>query len=278
MNRIGINLWNWTPEFNNEHIGLIDRAAGIGFTAVEIGMVNTRFDFKAVREKIEEYGLELSLCGAFVKGRDISNFDADIRKNTKTYMTDCFKAAEKMGSRLFVGPVYAGGGKAHALSPEDRKREWELAVEGLKEMADVASQCGVTIGLEPIQRYRTSVVNTVDQALRMIAEIDKPNVGLHFDTYQANIEEASVCDALEKACKAGKLVHFHSCENNRGAPGMGHLPWKDLVALLKKYGYGGHITMETFVIGGMDSGWVLLAPTQDALAESGFAYLKKILE
>lgn len=276
MNRFGINTWNWVKAFNNEHIGLIDKIADMGFSAVEIGMLDTEFDFKEVRRRIESNTLELTLCGAFIKGRDISSFDENIRQNARKYMIDCFKAAEKMGSRLFAGPVYAGGGKAHRLNEDDRKKEWELAVTGLKEMADIAAQCGVTIGLEPIQRYRTSVVNTVDQALLMLADIDKPNVGILFDTYQANIEEANIPEALERVCKAEKLVHFHSCENNRGAPGMGHIPWADIASVLNKYDYRGHITMETFVAGALDSGWTDLAPTQDNLAHRGLAYLKKV--
>lgn len=112
-------------------------------------------------------------------------------------------------------PVYAGGAKAHNLNIDDRKREWELAVNGLKEMADIARECGVVIGVEPVNRYRTSVVNTVEQALQMVADIDKANIQILFDTYQANIEESNVCTALEIVLKAGKLAHFHACENNK---------------------------------------------------------------
>lgn len=278
MNRFGINLWNWTAVYGDEHIGLIDKAAGIGFGAVEIGMSQTGFNYSKVKERVEANVLELTLCAAMVKGRDISNFDEGIRNSTKQYMTECFKAAEKMGSRLFAGPVFAGGGKAHNLSPDDRKREWHLAVVGLKEMADVALECGVVIGVEPLNRYRTSVVNTVDQALEMVSDIDNPNVQILFDTYQANIEESNVCTALEKVLEAGKLAHFHACENNRGVPGMGHLPWDELIILLKKYGYKGHLTMETFVTGALDAGWYPLAQSQDELASVGLKNLQELFK
>ncbi len=274
MVRFGINLWNWTPVFSDEHMDLIDRAAKIGFGAVEIGMNQTGFNYKEVKSHIDANGLELTLCAALTKGRDISNFDEEIRKNAKRYMIDCFKAGGKMGAKLFVGPVFAGGGKAHDLSLDDSKREWHLAVLGIREMADEASNFGITIGLEPINRYRTSVVNTAEQALRMIYDIDKPNVGILFDTYQANIEESSISSALESVLKANKLVHFHACENHRGAPGTGHIPWKDLISILKKYKYQGHLTMETFAKGGLDAGWYPLAKTQDELARIGLENLQ----
>lgn len=278
MNIFGINLWNWVPVFNDEHISLIDRAANIGFGAVEIGMNQTDFNYAAVRERVEANNLELTLCAALIKGRDISSFDENIRVNTKKYMIDCLKAAERMNAGLFVGPLYAGGGKAHILSEDDRKREWELAVYGLREIADIAMDCGVTLAIEPINRYRTSVVNTVDQALEMLSHIDKPNVKILFDTYQANIEESNIPAALEKVLKANKLAHFHACENHRGAPGMGHIPWNHIVPLLKEYNYEGHVTMETFITGALDGGWRPLEATQDKLAETGLRNLKKLFK
>ena len=276
MNRFGINLWNWVPVFADEHLNLIDRAAEIGFGAVEIGMNQINFNYAAVRERIEANNLELTLCAALTKGRDISNFDERIRNNTKKYLRECLYAAEQMKARLLVGPLFAGGGKAHHLSADDRQREWELAVCGLREIADVAADCGVVLGLEPINRYRTSVVNTVEQAQQMLYDIGKPNIKILFDTYQANIEEADLCVALETILKANQLVHFHACENHRGAPGMGHIPWHKLIPLLKKYKYEGHVTMETFVEGALDGAWYNFGVTQDELAEIGLRNLRKL--
>lgn len=257
---------------------MLEKASRIGFDAVEIGMNNTNFDCTTVKNKVNELHMELTLCGAFTKGRDISSFDPDVRENTKKYFIDCLKTAERLGAKVFAGPVYAGGGKAHLLSSDDKKREWCLAVDGLREMALVAKECGVTIGLEPINRYKTSVVNTGEQALNMIKDIGCTNIGILFDTYQANIEEDSVCEALELVCKADRLVHFHACGTNRGVPGTGHLPWNDIADILKRYGYKGHITMESFVTGGMDGAWRELEPSQDILAQKGFLFLKQLLD
>lgn len=255
---------------------LFEKVAGMGFDACEIGMVNPKFDYRSVRKAVNEYHLELTLCGAFIKGRDISNSDPQVRKDTKKYFVDCFKAAEAMGASIFCGPVYSGGGKAHLLSPEDRKREWMLAVEGLREMAAIANDYGVTIAVEPINRYRTSVVNTVEQALNLISDIGSPNFGILFDTYQAGIEEADVLAALREVCVAGKLIHFHACGNNRGAPGNGHLPWRGFAEILKQFNYTGCITIESFIPGGMDGAWRPLESSPDRLAEKGIQNLKAI--
>ncbi len=275
MNPIGINLWNWTAAFDESKTSYIEKAAALGFTAVEIGMEKSIFDSAAVKKVIDNHHLQVTLCAALGKGRDISNFDETVRKETKKYMLECFQTGEKIGANLFVGPVFAGGGKTHLLNPEDKKKEWNLAVTGLQEMADIAANYGMNIGIEPINRYRTSVVNTVDQVLQMIEDIGKHNVGILFDTYQANIEERDIAQALIKVCKSEHLIHFHASDSNRGAPGMGHVPFEKLLGILKDYKYSGHITMETFANGVYDCGWNIL-DEPDIVAKKGIEALRKL--
>lgn len=276
MNKIGINLWNWTGDFDDSKIEYIHRAANFGYRAIEIGLENTEFDPLPVKKVIEENNLEVTICAALTKGRDISSFDEDIRNNTKEYMRNCFVLGEKLGAKKFVGPVYAGGGKAHLLSSEDKAKEWYLAVEGLREMADIASEHGISIAIEPLNRYRTSVVNTIEQAIQMVNDIDKDNVGILYDTYQANIEEVNIYEALKRACESGKLFHVQLSDSNRGAPGMGHIDYNPIFLLLKEYGYSGHITVETFTNGVFDSGWTIL-DTPDNVAKIGMETIKNYL-
>ena len=136
----------------------------------------------------------------------------------------------------------------------------------------------MTLALEPLCRYRTSVVNTVDQALRMIDDIGSPNVGLHYDTFHACLEEADLLSSLSRALQAGKVLHFHACANNRGAPGQGLVPWNDVLRLLQEEHYRGHITMETFAPGGLDASWVHVHPEPDEVARSGLAFLRSFFE
>lgn len=275
MNRIGINLWNWVVSLDEGCLPLVEHVAELGFTAVELPMsVPTLSNCDEFRRTIQRLGLEVSLCACMTAGRDISNFDPEVKKATEGYLRGCIDTAAALGAEVLAGPLYAGGGKRHLLAEADRKAEWELAVQGLASLADYAAQRGVKLALEPINRYRTSVVNTTPQVLAMVADIGRDNVGVHFDTYQSCIEDNNVCSALEQVLKAGKLFHFHACANHRGAPGTGHLPWLNLLKLLKDYDYQGHVTMETFCPGSLDAGWVPLAESQDALALTGLRFLQ----
>ena len=274
MNPIGINLWNWHSGLCPQCRELPQRIARMGFTAIELPMSVAEPEEELIAQ-IRDSGLRVSMCAALGPGRDLSNFDPAIRASTMDYLTACLKTGQKLGADVLCGPLYAGGGKRHWLSQDDQKRELDLAVESLQELARRAADFGVPLSVEPINRYRTSVCNTVDQVLDLLEAVDAPNVGLHYDTYQACIEEKDMLQALEKVLQAKKLNHFHACANNRGAPGQGILPWEKILDLLRQYGYTGHITMETFVLGGLDSSWVQVHEEPDALALAGLTYLKQ---
>ena len=273
MNAIGINLWNWCKGMGEDCIGLPEKAVNMGFSAVELPMTEPVIP-ERLKEEIRQTGLEVSLCAALGSGRDLSNFDETVRKHTMAYLTECLKTGEAIGASVFCGPLYTGGGKRHWLSLDEQRREWELAVNGVKELSRRAGECGIKLALEPLNRYRTSVANTCEQVLQMIKDIDEENVGLHYDTYHACLEEKDLLLSLKTALQSGKMMHFHACANNRGAPGQGIIPWDQVMDLLVQYGYDGHITMETFALGGLDSSWIQVHEEPDELAVKGLNYLK----
>lgn len=277
MNPLGINLWNYVNVIDENSLGLPTHVKKLGFTAVEIPMTTDILEPRFI-EEILDTELEVSLCAAMFQGRDISNFDASVRASTLEYLTNCIKTANKLSAKIFAGPIYAGGGKRHFLNEDDKKREWEYAVSGLRILAKRAEDMGVDLALEPINRYRTSVVNTVEQALRMVGEIGCDNVGIHYDTYQAGIEEMSIIESMRMALESGKMFHFHACANNRMAPSQGFFPWEDIFKLLGDFEYDRHITMETFIHGGLDSGYVMPKESSDELALIGLNYMKKAIE
>ena len=169
MNKLGINLWNWAPGLSDACCGLPTKAAEMGFTALELPMTQPAVS-PTLRDEVCGSGLEVSLCAAMGAGRDLSSFDADVRAATMQYLTDCLQTGAALGAVVLAGPLYAGGGKRHTLPPAEAAREWELAVTGLQELARRAKECGIRLALEPLNRYRTSVINTVEQLLPLLGD------------------------------------------------------------------------------------------------------------
>jgi D-psicose/D-tagatose/L-ribulose 3-epimerase len=112
-------------------------------------------------------------------------------------------------------------------------------------VGEVARDRGVKFCLEILNRFEGYLINTVEQGLRMLEEVDQPSVKLHLDTFHMNIEEPNLGDAIRKAGQA--LGHFHASENNRRRPGVGHIPWVDIRRALDDIDYDGWIVMESFV-------------------------------
>ena len=276
MNPLGINLWNWTNTLGPDAPGLIRRAARMGFTAVELPMTPPEpAGLEAIRAALEETGLAVTLCAGSAPDRSLASDDPALRKNAFDYFSACLRTARALGAAVFCGPMYGGAASLHWLSPEEAAAEWDRAVAGLRALAPLAEDAGCVLALEPLHRYRTSMVNTAAQALRMAQEVNHPAVGVHFDTFHANVEERDVVGAVRTVLEAGKLYHFHACGNDRGAPGTGHLPWGELFTTLRRGGYTGHVTMETFRPGGLDAGWHPVEDDPDEVARMGIACLRK---
>ena len=111
-------------------------------------------------------------------------------------------------------------------------------------MARYAEDKGVTLALEPLNRFETSFINLTEQALELMRMIDSPRVKLMMDTFHANIEEKSLGKAIEAAGQ--NLVHVHANENDRGTPGTGHVAWNEIAAALKKVKFDGALVIESF--------------------------------
>jgi D-psicose/D-tagatose/L-ribulose 3-epimerase len=105
-------------------------------------------------------------------------------------------------------------------------------------------------------------------------------VRLMIDTFHANIEEKSLGKAIEAG--GSYLVHVHANENDRGIPGSGHVPWKEIAKALKSINYSGALVIESFTttvkeIARAAAIWRPVASSQDELARQGLAFLKKLM-
>lgn len=273
MNPLGINLWNWIERFNNDAVALFPKVKALGYDIVEFGLDDLDFDPVLVRKAADDCGLSITLCAVLRQGRDISNADAAVRMATKRYFADCLEFAGRMGAKCLGGAVYSGGGRARPLHAEQRKAEWDLAVTGLRSLARAACDNGVTICIEPLNRYKTDMVNTAAQARLMAEDIGESCFKVLFDTYQAGIEEKNISAAI--AATGTCLGHFHASENDRGCPGTGQTDWAGAFDALEAVGYCGPIVVESFCVSPRDNVWRPTEPTQDILAEKAIAFLKR---
>ncbi|MEX2462078.1 MAG: sugar phosphate isomerase/epimerase [Paenibacillaceae bacterium] len=281
--KIGVNTWVWVSPFRSETFNLLYKIKEMGFDLVEIPVDDPELiDLPKLKQILNDTGLSVTLCGAFGPQRDISDEDENLRKIGKDYIIQCVQMAEYLGSNIFAGPVYSAVGKTRMVSQEQKKREREWCVKNLREISVIAADCGVTIGVEPLNRFETDMINLVDQAVELIKEVGSPVYKIHLDTFHSNIEEKNIPDTIRKLGN-GMLCHLHACENDRGTPGTGHIDWSGIRDALKEIDYNGAAVIESFTpaakeIAKAASIWRPLAESQDILAAEGAVFLKNLFK
>jgi D-psicose/D-tagatose/L-ribulose 3-epimerase len=278
--QFGASTFIWVSPFSNKTLGLVKKVREMGFDIIEICIEDpATIDVSRINEVLKGNDLKATICGAFGPYRDASSDDRNIRANAVKYLESCINAARELGAPFVAGPMYSAVGKTRLLSPDERAKQWSLAVETLKPVADYAGQRGVQLAIEPLNRFETDFINTVEQGLDLVGRIGTSNVGLLVDTFHMNIEEKDIPAAIRKA--GSKVFHFHSCENDRGTPGTGHVEWKEVASALREINYQGPLVIEAFTteiteIARAVSLWRPLAPSQDSLAQEGLRFLQKI--
>lgn len=277
--KFGASTFIWVSPFSNQTLNLIDKVKNIGFDYLEICIEDPEtIDVASIRNHLNKVGLQALVCGAFGPNRDISSDDAAVREQGVAYIKTCIDIAAELGSPLVSGPMYSATGKTRLLSPEDKQKQWDLAAENMKIVADYAAEKGIKLAVEPLNRFETDFLNTVQQGLDFFDLVDRENVGFLLDTFHMNLEEKDIAAAIKLA--GNKIFNFHSCENDRGTPGTGHIPWNEVFQALKEINYDGPVVIESFTteikeIARAVSQWRPLAASQDSLGEEGLQFLKK---
>jgi D-psicose/D-tagatose/L-ribulose 3-epimerase len=274
--KFGVNLLIWTANFTQQHFPLLPEIKAQGFDGVELPLFSPAgYPAADVRRALESHALECTACVIIPQGMSIFDEDAAVRRKALQHLEDTAKVLAEMGGKVAAGPLYSPVG----WLPGRRRTadEWKRAIESYQQLIPVLEDCDVTFAIEPLNRFETFFLNTAADGAALCDAVNHPRIGLLIDTFHSNIEEKNVADAYRIAGR--HLRHVHTCENDRGTPGSGHVPWADVFAALKETGYDGWLTIESFgfnlpEISGAAAIWRDLAVTPDAIAYDGLRFLK----
>ena len=256
MNKLGIFMNFWEKNWDADHKKYIRKAADIGFDVLEFQaqpLLEMSDDhIRDLRREADACGIELTYSLGLDRNYDVSSLDESVRVGGVKYLQNIIRKMEVGGGTLLSGVSYAGWGVPEGLI-NDKSPYWNQSVKSMKEIIKVAEECGVTYCVEAVNRFETALINTAKEALAYVAEIDSKNIGVLLDTYHMNIEEDNIGDAI-RLVGADKLKSFHTGENNRRAPGRGHLDWDEIFGALADIGYKGRIVSEPFIMQGGEVG------------------------
>jgi D-psicose/D-tagatose/L-ribulose 3-epimerase len=280
--RFGINTFLFTSPFTNDSTKLFRQFKKWGFYTVEIPIEDpAHIDPAHVKKELDKHGLVCgSICACMGPDRDLRGTPEN-QQTSLNYLRAVLDQMVALDCPSLIGPVYSSVGRADAVPAAEYKKQWQTVVRHLKTLSKYAQQRGRQICLEPLNRFETDFINTCDQGLKMIRDVDSPALKLHLDTFHMNIEEKHQGDAIHKA---GKLLgHFHACGSDRGTPGNDHIDWPSIVKALKAVGYKKDVVIESFttdvkVIARAAAIWRRMEPTTDEIAVKGVKFLKRVFK
>ncbi len=279
--QLGISTWVWTsPASDNVLEELMPLIASMGYDVIELPLENAgQFDLNKAKALADDNDLAISVCAVIGGGRDLLLDDE--RPAGEAYLRAAIDAAEALDSPVVAGPFYSAVGRCWQQTADEREKALDSLAGTLRGLGNYAADRGVSLAVEPLNRFETSFINTTAQALDLIARVDHDAVGLGLDLFQLGIEEKQPGDAIRAA--GAHLKHFQVAENDRGTPGTGHLPWDDVAKALRDINYQGRVVIETFsdrveAIARAAAIWRPLAPSSELLAREGIAFLRSILK
>ncbi|MBD3229076.1 MAG: TIM barrel protein [Candidatus Lokiarchaeota archaeon] len=238
---------NWI--FLNEQLEKgFRRLHEIGYKYMELVGEPNNYVLETLKEFCEYYELEIyGLLGNFqwpTYQRDIVNPNVNFRTKAIEYIKSCLEFGNQLGNcKIFTMPA-APRWKLNPLM--DMEDEWEHAVESLRKIGKFAEDLDMMVAIEPLNRYETYLIRTAQQAMKLIKDVNIPEViKVSLNTFHANIEEKNIAQAIRKV--GDKLINLHLSDSNRGVIGKGNIDWKSIMRAIKETNYDYYIAVEPYI-------------------------------
>jgi len=249
--------------FKGDLEGNLRRIAALGYAGVELAIRDPKLvSGKELRLLTHTCGLAVSAIGTGQawgeEGLSFTDPDPGIRRAAIERIKSHVPLAAQLGAVIIVGLV-----RGVVKPGVEATQAMDWLEEALGECCAEARPQGVRLAVEPINRYETTLINSVEQGLALIQRVGADNLGLLLDTFHMNIEEPDILASI-RAC-GERIYHFHVADSNRWYPGAGHLDFKAILAALQGAGYQGWV-----------SGEFLPLPDAETAAREGIAYLRQI--
>lgn len=279
--KFGVDSFIWSEVFKEEDLWIIPRAEELGFEVIDIAVAHPEtFPTQAVKDALAKTSLAVVTTTTLGADTNLISPDPAIRAAGVRSLKTLVDINKELGSPLMGGVDYAGWGCLTGKPKTDD--EWNWSVEAMREVASYAKETypGFKICVEPCNRFETHFINTAAEGIAYCKAVGTGNMGVHLDCFHMIREETSYSGAV-KECGKEYLGYVHVCENTRGIPGTGLVPFAEFFQALEDIDYDGYCTIESFdpnfvELNGQCAIWRKFADTGEDLAIQGLANLQRI--
>jgi D-psicose/D-tagatose/L-ribulose 3-epimerase len=279
--KFGIHSLLFSETFTDRELPLLDKAKEMGFDAMDIVPFDfEKFPAKRVRQRANELGLEIITEIGMPEYANTISPDPAIRAAGVELAKRLVDLSNEAGAHVFGGVNYCSWG--YLTGRMRSEEEWKWGVENFRKIAEYSLREApdLTLAIEVINRFESHFINIAADAVRFIGEVGLPNVKVHLDSFHMIREEDDFAAAIQET--GNLLGYVHACENQRGIPGRGQVPWPAFFAALAEVNYQGCVTIESFDpsferIAKLCCIWRKLADSPEQLATEGLRFLKTLL-
>jgi sugar phosphate isomerase/epimerase len=220
----------------------LTKIAAWGYSGVELAIRDPSLvDADQLASLVTEKGLKIPAIGtgqAFgEEGLSFTSVDLATRKSAVKRIVSHIEFARRFDALVIIGLI-------RGVTPPGQLKQQSMRwlKECLRECTDAAAAHQVRLALEPLNRYETDLVHTIQEGLVLLRQVGSNHLGLLLDTFHMNIEEPLIEDSIKRA--AEHIFHFHVADSNRWYPGGGHLDFTSILDALRSTGYTGWISGE----------------------------------
>ena len=253
----------------------IARVARCGYDGVELVGEPATMDVPAIKEALRKNQVAASsIVSIYTPERDIVSSDAGIRRNAIEYVKGNVRLGAELGATIVTFTPTA----CMKIRPEaSLEQEWAWAVDAGRVLAEFAHDHGLTIAVEPWNRYETYLITRTEQSIAFVDEVGRPGIGVMADTFHMAIEERDIAASIRAA--GARLAHVHLADSNRAAPGYGHTDFVPIVQAIADVGYRGWVSYELLPAAG--DVWGVLSGTgaeefRDEYTQASISHTKAI--
>jgi D-psicose/D-tagatose/L-ribulose 3-epimerase len=275
--KVGMNLLLWTGSADESHLPLLEKIKAWGFDGVEFPMFSADSSpWAKLAAKCDELGLERTAVTVLPAGCNLIGEAAGERAAAVAHLKACIDSCVVLGAQTLLGPLYSPVGRLVGRGPVPE--EFDRAVAGFKEVGAYATEKGVDLSIEPLNRFETYFLNTQADAAKLVKAIGVKSVGEMYDTFHANIEEKGLAEAVKAGGEC--INHVHISANDRATPGDDHIDYDSSFKALKEIGYDGWLVIEAFGswipdLAGATCIWRTMAPSEEYLATNGLKMIRQ---
>ena len=243
--KLGVHSATFVEDWSEDIRPYIKKCHEAGYKSIEVSLLGQdKIKAREIGLLASELNVEITCTTGLSVNEDITSFDKKIRLNGEKKLVEAIELTSLMNSSMLSGVVHCAWGVSKEKGA-NKDIKFENSANSLTKITNALEVNNIKLGIEPLNRYETDFINTVDEGLHLCSLINHSNVGLLLDVYHMNIEEKNICSSIKRA--KNKLFHFHVAENDRGIPGSGTLDFDSIFETLKEINYSGNVTLEMFI-------------------------------